>query len=250
MTQTVTPVRDTSGADVARRRLRVLSALILVVGLTIAARLVWLQTAQADTYRAIAQQVQTDVVAVPAARGDIVDRTGQILAGNRTSYEVAVESPVDDQTVAALVDLSGSSKAAIMARMSICGEPGATPGTCYRGEPGRPIPVLTDVPIPQALAIRDADLSGVIVQQVPVRDYPSKANAAHVLGYLGDGQGRSGLEAEYDEALRGQQGEAKQVLTRDGGATEEVIAAPQDGQRLLTTLDLDTQVVAERALRD
>ena len=250
MTQTVTPVRDTSGADVARRRLRVLSALILVVGLTIAARLVWLQTAQADTYRAIAQQVQTDVVAVPAARGDIVDRTGQILAGNRTSYEVAVESPVDDQTVAALVDLSGSSKAAITARLSICGEPGATPGTCYRGEPGRPIPVLTDVPIPQALAIRDADLPGVVVRQVPVRDYPSKANAAHVLGYLGDGQGRSGLEAEYDEALRGQQGEAKQVLTRDGGATEEMVAAPQDGQRLLTTLDLDTQVVAERALRD
>ena len=107
MTQTVTPVRDTSGADVARRRLRVLSALILVVGLTIAARLVWLQTAQADTYRAIAQQVQTDVVAVPAARGDIVDRTGQLLAGNRTSYEVAVESLVDDQTVAALVETLG-----------------------------------------------------------------------------------------------------------------------------------------------
>ena len=35
-------------------------------------------------------------------------------------------------------------------------------------------------------AIRDADLPGVVVRQVPVRDYPSKANAAHVLGYLGD----------------------------------------------------------------
>src|SRR5690606_1436340 len=99
--------------------------------------------------------------------------------------------------------------------------------------------------------IRGFHVTGVQTCALPIfRDYPSKANAAHVLGYLGDGQGRSGLEAEYDEALRGQQGEAKQVLTRDGGATEEMVAAPQDGQRLLTTLDLDTQVVAERALRD
>lgn len=250
MTQTAAPVRETSRPSVARRRLRLLNAVILVVGLTIAARLVWLQTAEADTYQGLAQQVQTDVVEVPAARGDIVDRTGQILAGNRTSYEVAVTSPVDEQTVAALVDLSGVPAEAISARLAVCGEPGAAPGTCYRGEPGRPIPVLKDVPIPQALAIRDADLDGVVVRQVPVRDYPSEANAAHLLGYLGDGQGRSGLEAEYDQALRGQQGEAKRALSREGRVTEEVVAAPQDGQRLVTTLDLDTQVVAERALRD
>lgn len=250
MTQTVTPVRQATRASTAQRRLRVLNVLILVIGLTIAARLVWLQTAQADTYQAKAQQVQTDVVAVPAARGDIVDRNGKILAGNRTSYEVAVETPVDEQTLAALVDLSGAPTNTITARLSICGEPGATPGTCYRGEPGRPIPVLSDLPIPQALAIRDADLPGVLVRQVPVRDYPSQANAAHVLGYLADGEGRSGLEAEYDQALRGQEGEAKQVLSREGPPTEEVITAPRDGQRLITTLDLDTQVVAERALRD
>ncbi len=209
MTQTAVGVRETSRPSVARRRLRLLNAVILVVGLTIAARLVWLQTAEADTYQGLAQQVQTDVVEVPAARGDIVDRTGQILAGNRTSYEVAVAPPVDEQTVAALVDLSGTPAAAIAARLAVCGEPGAAPGTCYRGEPGRPIPVLKDVPIPQALAIRDADLAGVVVRQVPVRDYPSQANAAHLLGYLGDGQGRSGLEAEYDRGAAGSAGRSQ-----------------------------------------
>ena len=250
MTQTVRPVTEAPRAGTVGRRLRLLRVLILVVGLTIMGRLVWLQVAQADTYRAKAQQVQTDVVALPAARGDIVDRTGQILAGNRTSYEVAVDSTADEQTLAALADLSGSSLQSIEARMAICGEPGAAAGTCYRGEPGQPIPVLNDVPIPQALAIKDAALPDVIVRQAAVRDYPSRANAAHVLGYLADNEGRSGLEAQYDLALRGQRGEAKQVMSREGGTAQEVVTAPEDGQTLVTTLDLDTQVVAEKALRD
>ena len=142
MTQTVTGVRETARVSTAGRRLRLLRVVILVIGLTIAGRLVWLQVAQADEYETLAQQVQTDLVALPAARGAIVDRTGQILAGNRTSYEVAVEPGVDRETVARLVDLSGASTQEIEARLVICGEPGAAAGTCYRGEPGQPIPEI------------------------------------------------------------------------------------------------------------
>lgn len=77
------------------------------MGLTIAARLVWLQTDQAPVYAAKAQRVQTDVVTVPAARGSIVDRNGRILAGNRTSLQVAVRPPLDGATVQRLSELAG-----------------------------------------------------------------------------------------------------------------------------------------------
>jgi len=233
----------------ARRRLRLLQVVILAVGLTIAARLVWLQTDQAPVYAAKAQRVQTDVVTVPAARGSIVDRNGRILAGNRTSLQVAVRPPLDGATVQRLSELAGVPRGRILARTLVCGEPGAEPGTCYRGEPGQPVPVLTDLDIPRALAIREARLPRVVVEQTAVRDYPSKANAAQLLGYLSDGQGRSGLEAEYDRALSGTPGQARLTLNREGGSATELVEPAQEGQTLVTTLDVDTQVVAERALR-
>lgn len=250
MTQLATPARTRATDGPARRRLRMLQVVILAVGLTIGARLIWLQTAQAPVYAAKAQRVQTDVVTVPAARGSIVDRNGRILAGNRTSLQVAVQPPLDDATLQRLSELAGTPRGRILARTLVCGQQGAEPGTCYRGEPGEPIPVLTDLAIPQALAIRDADLPGVLVQQAAVRDYPSQANAAQLLGYLSDGQGRSGLEAQYDEALRGTPGQARRTLNREGGSATDEFEPAQEGQTLVTTLDVDTQVVAERALRE
>ncbi|MBK6762891.1 MAG: penicillin-binding protein 2 [Micrococcales bacterium] len=250
MTQLATPARTRATDGPARRRLRMLQVVILAVGLTIGARLIWLQTAQAPVYAAKAQRVQTDVVTVPAARGSIVDRDGRILAGNRTSLQVAVQPPLDDATLQRLSELAGTPRGRILARTLVCGQQGAEPGTCYRGEPGEPVPVLTDLAIPRALAIRDADLPGVIVQQAAVRDYPSQANAAQLLGYLSDGQGRSGLEAQYDQALRGTPGQARRTLNREGGSATDEVEPALEGQTLVTTLDVDTQVVAERALRE
>jgi len=250
VTQLATPPRAAVKDSPARRRLRLLQVLILAVGLTIAARMVWLQTAQAPVYAAKAQRVQSDVVAVPAARGSIVDREGRILAGNRTSLQVAVQPPLTDASLQRLAELVGTPPGRIVARTLVCGQPGAEPGTCYRGEPGEPIPVLTDVAIPRALAIRDADLPGVLVRRSAVRDYPSRANAAQLLGYLSDGQGRSGLEAQYDQALRGTPGQARRTLNREGGPATDEVEPALAGQTLVTTLDVDTQVVAESALRE
>ncbi len=250
MTQVDTHARTrTPRSGASARRLRLLRVIILVIGLTIAARLIWIQTAQSQQYAAQADRIQTDLVDIPAARGAIVDRSGAILAGNRTTYEVLLSSPADEATVQRLAELSGTGSSRIAARMLVCGEQGAQPGTCYRGEPGEPIPVLRDVPIPQALAIDAAGLSGVTVAQAAVRDYPSKVNAAQVLGYLGEGEGRSGLEAQYEAALQGTPGEARRELTREGQLERQVVRDPQPGQTLVTTLDVDTQLVAEKALQ-
>jgi len=251
MTQTAAPPqRSRNRPGTAHRRLRLLKVILLAVGLTLAARLVWIQTAQASLHQARADRAHGDVVAIPAARGDIEDRNGQILAGNRTTFQVSVRPPIDDSRAAELARIGGTTPARIAARLVVCGEPGSVPGVCYRGEPGEPIPVLTDLSIQRALAIEDARLPGVIVEQVAVRDYPSEANAAQLLGYLGDGQGKSGLEAQYDQALQGVPGQARRQFSRESSPLREVVQEPVSGQTLVTTLDVDTQVVAERALRD
>lgn len=230
-------------------RLRLLKLFVLVVGLTIAARLVWLQTTQAPQYQAVADRVQSDIVDVPAARGDIVDRNGAILAGNRTAFEVTADAETDEPTLQEVAELTGVPLADLQARMVICGQPGSLPGTCYAGVPGQPVPIAVDVEVPQALAVRDADLDGIRVRKVAVRDYPSKANAAGLLGYVVGGEGKSGLEAQYDEALRGIPGEARQELTRQGTRRTELTTAPVPGDTLRTSLDVQTQAVAEAALK-
>ena len=53
---------------------------------------------------------------VPAARGSIVDRDGRILAGNRTSLQVAVQPPLDDATLQRLSELAGTPRGRILAR--------------------------------------------------------------------------------------------------------------------------------------
>jgi penicillin-binding protein 2 len=74
-------------------------------------------------------------------------------------------------------------------------------------------------------------------------------NAAGLLGYLSQGEGRSGLEAQYEMTLRGAAGQARTSLSREGGVDEVVTEAPRAGRTLRTTLDVPTQVVVEEALR-
>lgn len=251
MTQ-LAPLRPDSAnaASVARRRLRILQVAILVIGLTIAVRLVWLQTVRSDQLQSRAQAIQTDIVEVPAARGDIVDATGAILAGNRTTYEVRVRAKADEQVLSRIAATTGASESDLAARLIVCGQPGSQPGSCYRGEPGQPIPVLTDVPVQQALAIREEDLPGVSVDQAAVRDYPSEANAAQLLGYTAEGQGKSGLEAQYDGALEGVPGTARKQVSREGGSQSETVSEPVPGKTLVTALDVQTQATAEAALAE
>ncbi len=233
----------------AHRRLRLLQVLILAVGLTVAARLVWIQTTQSSDLALKAQAIQTDVVELPAARGNIVDRNGTLLAGNRTTFQVSADATVTEAALQRLSEMSSVPVADLQARLLVCGQPGAQAATCYRGQPGEPVPVLSDVPVPIALSIDDAGLPGISVTRTAVRDYPSKANAAHLLGYLSDGAGQSGLEAQYDQMLQGEPGEAVRELNREGQPERRTTKPPTPGQTLVTSLDVETQKVAERALK-
>ena len=105
-------------------------------GLTVAARLVWIQTAQSSDLALKAQAIQTDLVDLPAARGDIVDRNGNLLAGNRTTFQVSADETVSQAALQRLSQMSSVPVADLQARLLVCGQPGAQPGTCYRGQPG------------------------------------------------------------------------------------------------------------------
>src|SRR5207249_8576657 len=117
---------------------------------------------------------------------------------------------------------------------------------------------------------RQLEFPELRVEQTPQRRYPPNGSLAHALGYvqeispaqleeprykdkhykLGDMIGQDGIEAVYDEYLRGRDGYRKVVVDSRGHIQSEVERVePQSGQDSVTTIDSDLQQAAEDQLR-
>ncbi len=140
----------------------------------------------------------------------------------------------------------------------------------YTNELFLPLPIVKNLTPPQVALFmgKAADLPGIDLEIQPMRTYPLGATAVHLLGYLRredrpveeeeityryplpDFIGATGLEAIFDQQLRGKAG-VKSMLVDNIGyrQREEIWPAPEPGQNLFLTLDLPLQQAAERALR-
>ncbi len=275
--------------DRSNLRLLVLGALLFSLIVTLLGRLFFLQVISADTYNQIGSRNAVREVITPAPRGLILDQAGRPLVGNRTSLVVSLDRETlekqPDHGKAVLTRLAGplgTTYQALADRAKLCGTDGAVRGVCWNGSPFQPIPVAKDVSTDLALSImeRRADYPGVVAQLETVRDYPEVdgLNAAHLLGYLGavseqeltaqqqqlsagsitpeqatltgtDLVGRAGLEAQYDDALRGRAG----VKTLSIDIAANVLGTvsetdPTPGDYLVTNVDARLQAVVEKQL--
>ena len=140
----------------------------------------------------------------------------------------------------------------------------------YSEQLALPLPILDNL-TPQQIARfteRSMGFPGVELEFQPQRFYPNGSVAAHVLGYLRrerfddddidmsyhyqlpDFRGRAGLEAAFDEDLRGKPG-VKSMLVNNLGYREEenVWVSPEPGMNVVLTLDLSIQKAAESSMR-
>jgi penicillin-binding protein 2 len=263
---------------VSRRRLVVLYMIVAVMLATLGGRLWYLQVMNGTSFKTLAMANQTRSVVVPAVRGQIVDDTGRKLVTNQTSLVVSVnmmdlsKQPDGGRAVLhRLARLLGMSYNLLAAKSRLCVR-GVKP-PCWAGSPYQPIPVAQKVGDQVALQIMEqpADYPGVTAQVQPVVQYPAPAgaNPAQVLGYLQpitpeeikqrhlvvtgfsgvDLVGQAGLEAQYDQGLRGTPG-LDTVSVNAGGSVTGTISqvTPKTGDELVTSLDANVQAVAQNAL--
>ena len=269
-------------SDRARLRLIVLRVLVLSLLLTLIGRLWYLQVLAGPQYQQAAADNQVRDIVAAAPRGLIVDDTGQAWATNQTALIIAVDRIAlqrqHDGGVAVLhrlADLLRVPYESVHDKIQLCG-PNAPVG-CWNGSPYEPIPVseLKNDTASTRLALqildRQEDFPGVSAKPAAVRTYltPSGALASHVLGYLGpispeelkklpkaeqdsrrsDYVGRTGLEAEYDDYLRGQPGITQVAVDHLGAVTSTLKeTAPQAGDNLVTSLNAYVQSTLEKAL--
>ncbi len=227
-----------------RPRLVVVGALFAVCVAAVFVRLVDLQVFQRAELQERAENQQTNLVEVPAPRGDLLDRHGRVLAYSVDVDTIcAVPSRVKEparaaaRICAALGDCDRAERAAMAKRLARKGS------FAY---------VRRRVNPDQARRVAALKIDGIHFIQEPRRFYPNRELAASVLGYVGsENRGLAGLEATYDAQLRGEPG--RMLLEFDGRKRgphvfNRVGQPPVPGTSLELTIDEYLQYLAEREL--
>ena len=214
-----------------------LSALLMIFFLI--ARLVYLMIFDAAYYQQKAKTLHEREREIKAARGEIIDRNGKVLATNKAVCTISViHSQITDpeRVIQVLADELGIEKEMIRKRIE---------KVSSREK------IKTNVEKETGDRIRAYELDGVKVDEDFKRYYPYGNLASKVLGFTGgDNQGIIGLEVEYDDILKGKPG--KILTTTDARGIEldgigENREEPQKGYTLRISLDADIQKYVQQA---
>jgi cell division protein FtsI (penicillin-binding protein 3) len=225
-----------------KRRLLVAALALIAWSAAIEARLVYLQVGRHADMTARAERQQLRTVETTAKRGDILDRTGRVLAYSVDADSIyAVPTEISDPDAAAR---------ALCGVLEDCGSRERT-ALADRIRRGRAfVYVRRQVSPDEARRVAALDLEGIGFMKENRRFYPNKDLAAHVLGYVGiDNTGLNGLEASYDSLIKGRPGTVLIQTDARRHAFSRIERPPTTGATIELTIDQYLQHVAERELR-
>ena len=222
-----------------REKIAILFFLLFLVLTGLMGRLFFLMIFRSDHYSAMAEDLHERERTIKAARGNIIDANGTVIATNRTVCTISVihnqiknpeqvievlsaELGVDEETVKKKVEKYSSREI-----------------------------IKTNVDKALGDKIRTYHLAGVKVDEDYKRYYPYDSLASKVLGFTGgDNQGIIGLEVMYEQYLKGENGK---ILTMSDAAGIEIENEAEDriepiaGQDLYVSLDVNIQKYCEQA---
>lgn len=254
--------------EMVERRMAVTTIIILGVFLVIIARLLFLQGIKGNEYLTIARDNKVRVVALDAVRGDVYDRNGVLMVGNRSSFVVSmtdVQASMDEteikqreKIIKKLAGVLGMTTDQVKRRLSN-----------LQIDPYKAVPIKEDVSEMVAVYIKEHQLEfpHVIIEGKPVREYPQGTVGAHILGYLGevtegelkqkkfsdyhigDVIGREGVELSYEKELAGTSGEKRIEVNAAGYPVSSfTVRNPQPGEDVTMTIDKNLQALSEDLL--
>jgi penicillin-binding protein 2 len=240
--------------------------LILVITMTVLMIRLWdLQIMRGAEMRKLSEQNRVRKIKIVAPRGIIYDRTGKIIADTRPAFNIYI-TPEDikdfSQTIDGLAGLLGWEREEIIEKLkAMSGLP-----------PSFPVKIKTDVPMDEVAKIEAhrVYIPGVSIQIEPKRNYIYGKSFAHAIGYVseindeelsnkkvyknyapGDYIGKYGLEKTYETYLRGTDGAKRVEVDAMGREVRTLdIIEPIAGNSLHLNIDLELQLIADRALEN
>jgi penicillin-binding protein 2 len=230
--------------------------LVILIFFTIFFRLFFLQIVKGESYRQVAENNRIRKQVILAPRGLIVDSFGKDVVENMAGFNL-VAVPLDLQRNN-LDDVLNKLQAVFgvnfdEAKNKIL----AAPKNSIQ-----PLLLKQDLSLEQSILFetRSSEFVGFSVQKIPIRKYLQPEAFSHVVGYTGpanqndlrnnlknkyDAQdfiGRSGIEAEYEDFLRGQNGQ-NLIEVDASGKVQSVLGtnSPKPGNTLILNIDSDLQ---------
>lgn len=250
-----------------RSRINQAAYLVVAVFFVLLARMWYLQIAQGDDLLKASDMNAVKLLRTRAPRGTILDRKNRILATSRPQF-----------VVMAMPDILQQDKEALH---TLCSVLQMTPGEIEaivtdrvkrrQARPGSPVRIKVDVSLETVARIGELRMSlpGVSVELDQLRSYPDGPAIAHIMGHLGeisqadleaaqeagdgyvagDYVGKSGLEKQYENELRGTDG-GKQIMVDVTGRMVRILGDQPSvpGNALKLSIDRDLQVAAYRAM--
>ncbi|MSQ35672.1 MAG: penicillin-binding protein 2 [Dehalococcoidia bacterium] len=229
-------------------RHRALSAVVALAFVALIARLAMVQLVDHERYVEEAAVARLGAASLPAPRGAILDATGFPLANSVDTWDLYIDASL-------WRDAERAERAAQQLAAFLGGGANArellTAGTEVR---------QGDVLVRRQLAyaagreLQALDILGVRLLPAARRLYPEGDLAASIIGYLGlDGGGLWGVEADFDQLLRGKPGLRRferDALGRPISFNSRSEREPEPGGEVQLTIDRFIQAIAERRLRE
>lgn len=245
----------------------VLGGVALVAFAAIFFRLWFVEVLSGEAYLSEANTNRVREIRVPAPRGNILDANGHLLVGNESSISLQVrpdelfrkraDRERELRKLAEVTDMSVKKiKKEIRSQIRVL--------------PASPVTLDQKVPFELVAYLREREdqFPGVTAGQVSVRRYPEGALGSHLFGYVaeigeeqleepayegldpGDRIGATGLEAQYDNILRGRNGAIRVQVDAMGEPRGRELSRiePVPGDNLVLTLDEKVQKAGEAAI--
>src|SRR5262245_49046311 len=252
----------------AGMRLQIIYYLAIAIFAALIARLWYLQVMNSQDFKERAEANRIRVIPIPAERGTIRDRNGNVLVTSKSSYNIVLSrKDVKDSELPQIGDI-------LAENLGIDRQWLAKRFEDAKYESQAESIVVKELASESDVAWVEAhgyDYPMISAQKAPQRLYRFGQLAAHALGYvgevspqelknpnspfskengykLGDIIGKFGIERQYNDILMGKDGESRVLVDSRGriqpkGEIERIEPVP--GRDLYTTLDLDIQKVAE-----
>jgi penicillin-binding protein 2 len=258
-----THYRPDAAQENLQRRIAVLGIVIAIGFAILFTRLWFMQIVSGNEYQKKAEGNRIREISIEAPRGRILDRNGKVLVKNRDALTISVvPAELKDQkkeVIGRLSKLLGMGEKEIAYKIEKAQAPNR-----------RAVLIESDVGEEILTYVREhqEEFPGVVAGKSPVREYPYSTLAAHVIGYLGeinpeilkekkskgytagDEIGLSGVEATYDEQLRGKVGEYRLEVDAQGNSIREISRVEaRAGVNMRLTIDQDVQTLVEAALK-
>jgi cell division protein FtsI (penicillin-binding protein 3) len=237
------PAPTVNWRDTIKTRLVVGAVLCGLWAIAIETRLIYLQIFQHDAMVARAQDQRENTIEIPARRGDIVDRNGNLLA-----YTVDADSIIADPTKVEDHDAVAAQLCKVLDGCDAAERQNIARRLRRKGQFAW---VARKVSPEEERRVRGLDIEGVAFLKESRRFYPKRELLAHVLGYVGlDNVGLAGLEATFDIPIRGRPG--TMLIQHDArlqALQSRVEREPTAGVALELTVDQYLQNIVERELQ-